>query len=83
MIDCNDGPETVGGNSHRAPFGVFFGDAHACNGFEFEMLTRAEFDYGDAVVVGIVLFFFAEEVGRGDEHVVGNLSSIFNIHDKL
>lgn len=37
------------------------------------MLARTEFDNGDALIVGFILFFFAEEVGRSDEDVVGDL----------
>lgn len=58
---------------------MFFGYAHASDGFQFQVLTRTKFDYRDTLVVGFILFFLIQEMSGSDKHIVRLLYPEFNM----
>ena len=69
-VNGNDGPEPVGCHRHRTPLGMFLANAHVRNRFEFQLLSRSQFDNGNPIVLGIFLFFGRTKVRRLDQGVI-------------
>lgn len=82
LIDCNDRPKSISCYSNGTPLGMFFGDPHACNGFEFQVLSRAKFNNGDTLIVRSILLLLIQKVGWGNINVIGQLEHLIFCRNK-